>query len=150
VKYDGTTDSYTHLVQYKHVMSLFTQNEALLCKVFPSSLGNLGLTGFNLLPARSIGSFDSLCQAFMDRFVTNTEYAMEIDSLLALRKTKGESLRSYAKRYWELFNKIENCDPVVSISSFKLGLTDEDEQVYDDLALTKPKSMEELMQRVEE
>lgn len=92
-KFVGTANAYTYLIQYKLVMSLFTQ-EALLCKVFPSSHMNLGLTWFNQLSYRSIRSFDLLCQAFMDWFVTNTEYIMEINSLLGLKKLPRETLHS--------------------------------------------------------
>lgn len=99
-------------------------------KVFPLSLGNLGLTWFNQLQAQSIGSFDSLCQSFMDWFVTNTEYVTEIDSLLAGSfpgKHSAHMLSDIGSS-----STIENCDPVVSVSGFKLGLTPDDEQVYDD------------------
>ncbi|KAI8542860.1 hypothetical protein RHMOL_Rhmol08G0172700 [Rhododendron molle] len=152
-KYDGKTEAYTHLVQFKLVMSLFLRNEpsddAFLCKVFPASLGNLRLTWFNQLPARSISSFDSLCDAFMARFVTSNKHEKEIDSLLSLRKCPDETLRQYAGRYWDLFNEIEGCDGVISARGFKLGLTAQDEQVYDDLARNKPDSMKDLMTRIE-
>lgn len=59
----------------------------------------------------------------MDWFVI----VMEIDSLLSLKKLPRETLHSYAKRYRKLFNKIENCNLVVFVSSFKLGLTPDDE-----------------------
>ncbi|XP_058223261.1 uncharacterized protein LOC131332975 [Rhododendron vialii] len=152
-KYDGKTEAYTHLVQYKLVMSPFLRNEpsddTFLCKVFPTSLGNLGLTWFNQLPARSISSFDSLCDAFMARFVMSNKHEKEIDSLLALRKRDAETLRQYAGLYWELFNEIEGCDGLISARGFKLGLTSQDEQVYDDLARHKPSSMKDLMTRID-
>ncbi|XP_058223074.1 uncharacterized protein LOC131332790 [Rhododendron vialii] len=119
-------------------MSLFLRNEssddALLCKVFPASLGNLGLIWFNQLPARSISSFDSLCDAFMARFVTSNKHEKEIDSLLALRKRNDETLRQYAGRYWELFNEIKGCDGLISARGFKLGLTPQDEQLIESKA----------------
>ncbi|XP_058216863.1 uncharacterized protein LOC131327744 [Rhododendron vialii] len=134
-------------------MSLFLRNEpsddAFLCKVFPASLGNLGLTWFNQLPAQSIFSFDSLCDAFMARFVTSNKHEKEIDSFLALRKRNDEMLRQYACRYWELFNEIESCDGVISARGFKLSLTSQDEQVYNELARHKPNSIKDLMTRIE-
>lgn len=153
VSRDDKFEAYTHLVQYKHVMSLFLQNEssdnAFLCKVFPVSLGNLGLSWFNKLPPRSISSFDSLCDAFMARFVTSNKQEKEIDPLLALQKRSNETLLQYADRYWELLNEIKGCDGVISARGLKLDLTSQDEQVYDDLARQKPGSMEELMTHIE-
>lgn len=61
-------------MQYKHIMSFFTRNDALLCKVFLASVGNHELTWFNQLPLKSISSFDSLCSAFMARFVTSNKH----------------------------------------------------------------------------
>ncbi|KAI8560046.1 hypothetical protein RHMOL_Rhmol04G0224500 [Rhododendron molle] len=148
-KYDSKSEAYTHLAYYKHVMSLFLRNEpsdnAFMCKVFPVSLGNLGLTWFNELPARSI----SLCDTFIARFVISNTHEKEIDSLLALRKRAVETLCQYVGRYWELFNEIEGCDEVILARGFKLGLTTQDKQVYDDLAWNKPGSMKELMTRIE-
>ncbi|KAI8549141.1 hypothetical protein RHMOL_Rhmol06G0003600 [Rhododendron molle] len=77
-KYDGMTEAYTHLVQYKLVMSLFLLNE-------PSD----------------------------DAFLCKSR------------------------------------DGVISARGFKLGLTSQDEQVYDDLARNKPNSMKDLMTRIE-
>ncbi|KAI8550664.1 hypothetical protein RHMOL_Rhmol06G0125100 [Rhododendron molle] len=134
-------------------MSLFLRNEpsddAFLRNVFPASLRNLDLTWCNQLPVRSISSFDSLCDAFMARFITSNKHEKEIDSLLALCKRHDETLPHYAGHYWELFNEIEGCDGVILARGFKLGLTSQDEQVYDDLARHKLDSMKDLMTRIE-
>ena len=47
--YDGKTDSVKHVSHYIHMMSLHTRNDALMCKVFPSSLGPTALRWFNRL-----------------------------------------------------------------------------------------------------
>lgn len=39
---------------------------------------------------------------------------------------------------------------MMSVSKFKLRLTLNDEQVYNDLAREKPKTMEDLMKRIED
>ncbi|KAI8568466.1 hypothetical protein RHMOL_Rhmol02G0201900 [Rhododendron molle] len=85
----------------------------------------------------------------MARFVTSNKHEKEIDSLLALQKRSDETLCQYAKCYWELFNEVEGCDGVISARGFKLDLTSQDKQVYDDLAHHKPNSMKDLMTRIE-
>ncbi|XP_058185757.1 uncharacterized protein LOC131302982 [Rhododendron vialii] len=85
----------------------------------------------------------------MARFVTSNKHKKEIDSLLALRKRNDETLRQYADHYWEFFNEIERCYGVISTRGFKLGLTSQDEQIYDDLARHKPNSMKDLMTHIE-
>lgn len=66
----------------------------------------------------------------MARFVTSNKHMKEIGSLLALKKRNDETVCQYVARYWELFNKIEGSDEVISARGFKLGLNTNDEQVY--------------------
>lgn len=89
---------------------------------------------------------NSLCDA---RFMTSNKHVKKINSLLSLHKRSNETLCQYADRYWELYNEIERCDEVISARGFKLGLTSQDKQVYDDLARNKLRSMQELMTRIE-
>ena len=70
--YDGRTDPMEHVSHYIHMMSLHTHNDALMCKVFPSSLEPTALRWFNRLRKGSIHSFAELIQEFGTRFVTCT------------------------------------------------------------------------------
>ena len=49
-----------HVSHYIHMMSLHTHNDALMCKVFPLSLGPTVLRWFNGLRKGSIHSFAAL------------------------------------------------------------------------------------------
>ena len=40
-----------------------------------------------------------------------------------LHKGKNETLSNYIKRYWELYNKIEEYSEALAMVSYKLGLT---------------------------
>ena len=62
--YDERTNSVEHVSHYIHMMSLHTHNDALMCKVFPSSLGPTTLRWFNGLWKGSIRSFVELIQEF--------------------------------------------------------------------------------------
>ena len=68
--YDGKTDPIEHVNHYIQMMSLHTRNDALMCKVFPLSLGPTAFRWFNGLRKRSIHSFSELIQKFGVRFVT--------------------------------------------------------------------------------
>ena len=37
--YDGKTDPVEHVSYYNQSMAIYSKNEALMCKIFPSSLG---------------------------------------------------------------------------------------------------------------
>ena len=68
--YDEKTDPVEHVSHYIQMMSLHIHNDALMCKVFPSSLGPTTLRWFNGLRKGSIHSFSKLIQEFDVRFVT--------------------------------------------------------------------------------
>ena len=62
--YDRKTDLIEHVSHYIQMMSLNTHNDALMCKVFPSSLEPIALRWFNRLRKGSIHSFVGLIQEF--------------------------------------------------------------------------------------
>ena len=55
--YDGETDPVEHVSHYIQMMSLYSHNDALMCKVFPLSLGPTALRWFNKLRKCLIHSF---------------------------------------------------------------------------------------------
>ena len=103
-------------------MVIHSKDEALMCKVFPSSLGPVAMRWFDSLKSDSISSFRELTQSFGSRFVTCRRVPQPLTSLLSLSMQKGESLKTYSKRYWEMFNEIEGDFDELAISSFKFEL----------------------------
>ena len=68
--YDGKMDPMEHVSYYIQMMSLLTHNNALVCKVFPSSLDPTALRWFNGLRKSSIHRFSKLIQEFGVQFMT--------------------------------------------------------------------------------
>ena len=116
-----------HVNHYIHMMSLHTHNDVLICKVFPSSLGPMALRWFNGLQKGSIHSFTELIQEFGARFVTCNRVPQPIDALLSIKMVVGETLRSYASRYWELYNEIGGGNEKIATSTFRMGLPENSE-----------------------
>ena len=104
--YDRKTDLVEHVSHYIQMMFLHTHNDALMCKVFLLSLGPTALRWFNGLRKGSIRSFSELIQEFGVWFVTCSRVPQLVDVLLSMKMRAGETLRSYASRYWELYNEI--------------------------------------------
>ena len=71
--YNGNTDPVEHVSQFNQRMAVNSKNEALMCKVFPSSLGPVVMRWFNDLKANSVDSYRQLTQAFGSHFVTNSK-----------------------------------------------------------------------------
>ena len=82
-------------------MVVYSKDEALMCKVFPSSLGPMAMRWFDGLRIDSIDSFKELTRAFGSRFITCTKVPRPLDSLLSLPMREGETLKTYSDRYWE-------------------------------------------------
>ena len=80
-------------------MVVHSKNEALMCKVFPSSLRLVAMRWFDGLEEGSIGSFQELTKAFGARFVTCSRVLCPLDSLLSMAMQEGETLKTYSDKY---------------------------------------------------
>ena len=80
-------------------MTVHSKNEALKCKMFPSSLGPVSMRWFDGLEVGSIDSFKELTQAFGSRFITCSKVLRPLDSLLSLSMRERETLKTYLDRY---------------------------------------------------
>ena len=58
--YNGWTDPVEHVSHFSQKMAVHSRDEALMCKIFPSSLGPMAMRWFNGLKANSIDSFKKL------------------------------------------------------------------------------------------
>ncbi|XP_030933186.1 uncharacterized protein LOC115959032 [Quercus lobata] len=103
-------------------MAVHSRNKALMCKVFPSSLGPVAMRWFNGLKMNSIDSYRQLTQAFGSRFVMNRKALRPFSALLSLSMHDGETLKAYSDRYWETYNEMEDNFDDVTIITFKNSL----------------------------
>uniref|UniRef100_A0A2N9HL09 Uncharacterized protein n=1 Tax=Fagus sylvatica TaxID=28930 RepID=A0A2N9HL09_FAGSY len=147
--YDGKTDPIGHISHFRQSMALHLGNDALMCRMFPSSLGSMSLRWFNRLQHSSIHSWDELAKAFVSRFITNSKKPKEFDSLLSMRMKDSESLKSYSSRYWEVYNEMDGCTEEIAIKTFKLGL-DPESELRHNLSRRSAKCMRDLMSRIEQ
>ncbi|XP_065620825.1 uncharacterized protein LOC136063824 [Quercus suber] len=120
--YNGKTDPVEHVSHFNQRMAVHSKDEALMCKVFPSSLRPVAMRWLDSLKADSINSFKELTQAFGSRFVTCRRVAKPLASLLSLSMQEGETLKTYSDRYWEIFNEMEDDCDGVALNTLKLGL----------------------------
>ena len=123
--YYGRTDLVEHVSQFKRKMAVHSQDEALLCRVFPSNLGPMPMRWFDGLRTNSISSFKKLTQSFCSRFITCSRVPQPLNSLLSMTMREGKSVKAYAERYWEMFNEIDSDFDEVAIRNFKVGLPSE-------------------------
>ena len=146
--YNVRTDPVEHVSQFKQKMVVHSQDEVLLCKVFPSSLGPMPMRWFDGLRPNSISSFKKLTQSFCSRFITSSRISQPLDSLLSMTMREGESMKVYAERYWEMFNEIDGDFDEVAIRTFKVGLPPE-HGLRKSLTSKPVTSLRQLMDRVD-
>ena len=147
--YNRKADPMEHVSHYIHMMSLHTHNDALMCKVFPSSLGSTALRWFNGLWKGSIRSFAELIKEFGARFVTCSRVPQLVDALLSIKMGVGETLRSYVSQDWELYNEIGGGNEKIAASTFRMGLP-ENLELRESLTKRHPEDMRQLMRHIEE
>ena len=111
-----------HISHFSQKMAVHSKDEALICKIFPSSLGPMATRWFNGLKANSIDSFKKLTQSFGTRFITCSRVPLPLGSLLSMSMRNEETLKTSLDRYWEMFNEIDGSYDDVTISTFKAGL----------------------------
>ena len=97
--YNGRIDHVEHVSHFNQRMALHSKNKALMCKVFPSSLGPIAMRWFDGLSASSIDSFKKLTRAFESHFITCSRVHRPLDFLLSMSMREEETLKTYSDRY---------------------------------------------------
>jgi hypothetical protein len=147
--YNGRTDPVTHIGHYHQSMALSRNNDPLMCRLFPSSLGEVAMRWFNQLGVRTIYSWDQLAEAFVARFITNSRKRKEMGSLLTMKLEANETLKDYSTRFWETYNDIESCGEEVAITTFKMGLPAES-GLRQSLVKHPPANLGKLMYKIDQ
>ena len=70
-----------------------------------------------------------------------------MDVLLSMKMGAKETLRSYASRYWELYNEIGGGNEKVAASTFRLGLP-KDSELRESLTKRPSENMWQLMRHI--
>ena len=137
-----------HVSHFNQKMIVYANNEALMCKVFPSILGPVAMHWFDALGEGSIGSFDELTRAFGARFLICSRVPKPLDSLLSMSMKKGKNLKTYSDRHWETYNEVDGSFEDVAVRTFKVGLPTEHE-LRKSLMMKSASNMRQLMDRID-
>ena len=73
-----------YISHFNQRMVVHSKNEVLMCKVFPSNLGPVGMRWFDGLREGFVSSFKELTRAFGSWFVTCNKDPRPLDSLLSM------------------------------------------------------------------
>ena len=124
--YDGTSDPDDHIAQYKQRMlpvALPKEScEATMCKGFGSTLIGPALQWFINLPTRSISSFASLSDKFVEQFTSSRSLEKTLDSLYEILQHRVEPMRDYIARFNQEKVAVPECSIPTAIFAFERGL----------------------------
>ncbi|XP_068314968.1 uncharacterized protein [Pyrus communis] len=99
-------------------MVLYQNNEALMCKIFATTLQGEAQNWFHTLSPQSIWSFDDLSLVFTKKYLSYHSIKKKFDHLFNVKKNPKKSLCDYMKRFKAEKVKIVKCDDVIVSASF--------------------------------
>ncbi|XP_020209263.1 uncharacterized protein LOC109794205 [Cajanus cajan] len=120
--YDGFSDLDEHIYAYVTQMNLYTNDDALMCRVFPTSLKCPALTWYTQLPIGSIDNFETLMRRFIAQYVTSRPHHITSTTLANLRQGENKSLRKFMERFANVFIQIHNLNLEVTLHSMLMAL----------------------------
>ncbi|XP_021855378.2 uncharacterized protein [Spinacia oleracea] len=121
-RYDGTTDPEDHCTTFEQHMMLYTDSDAMWCKVFPSTLLVVTASWYKGIEAHSIYSFRQLQAAFLSRFVSKQKRKKSSGELMSFAQRDREPLRDYLTRFNNESITIPNLQQEVAVLALMRGM----------------------------
>ncbi|KAM1807238.1 hypothetical protein ACFX11_030283 [Malus domestica] len=122
--FKGDGDPERQLKHYRSEMVLYRNNDALMCKIFATTLQSKAQDWFHTLPSRSIQNFDDLSLVFTKEYSSYRSIKKKSDHLFNVKKNPNESLHDYIKRFKAEKAKIVECNDSIASVAFQKRLLD--------------------------
>ncbi|GKV44660.1 hypothetical protein SLEP1_g51822 [Rubroshorea leprosula] len=123
--YDGTKDPDDHLHAFYSCMQAQNTSDALMCKIFPSTLRGNARTWYYSLPPRSISSYTEMASAFATKFSSRRLIRKTTSELMQVRQRDEDSLKNFMSRFNDAVLEVNSFDQVVGITAVISGLSHE-------------------------
>ncbi|XP_057529910.1 uncharacterized protein LOC130808450 [Amaranthus tricolor] len=136
--FDGTSCPEEHLMAYKNLMLLYTNDPLLWCKFFPTTLTGVALTWYTSLPGGSIHNFAQLEEKFLGHFIASRRQEKSNFHLLSITQLEGESISSYLKKFHEAV--LEAHDPKKRRSDKKDPIANQSSRNREEQALRRERN----------
>ncbi|KAM2008274.1 hypothetical protein ACFX16_003185 [Malus domestica] len=100
-------------------MVLHQNNDALMWKIFTTTLQGEAQDWFHTLSPRSIRSFNDLSLVFTKEYSSYRSIKKKSDHLFNMKKIPKELLCNYVKRFKVEKAKIVGCDDLITCAAFQ-------------------------------
>ncbi|XP_050222491.1 uncharacterized protein LOC126672579 [Mercurialis annua] len=114
-------DPRDHTSRFTATMWLPSVTDAILCKVFPTTLTGTAQRCYNKLKPGSIKSFAALSTEFLNRYLTNIPAKTTTSILRSCIQEEGETLRSYIDRFNKQAMKIDRLNVDMATEALREG-----------------------------
>ncbi|XP_050216490.1 uncharacterized protein LOC126667540 [Mercurialis annua] len=141
--FNGEGDPRDHTSRFIATMGLLSVSDAILCRVFPTTLTGTAQRWYNKLNSGSIKSFASLSTEFLNRYLTNIPSKTTTSILRSCIQEEGETLRSYIERFNKQAMKIDNLNVDMATKALREGTRFR--KLVDKLLVNKPTTFSNLM-----
>ncbi|GKV43074.1 hypothetical protein SLEP1_g50414 [Rubroshorea leprosula] len=120
--YDETKDPDDHMHAFYSCMQAQNASDALMCKIFPSTLRGNARTWYYSLPPRSISSYTEMAFTFATKFSSRRLIRKTTSELMRVKQRDGESLKNYMSRFNDAVLEVSSFDQAVGIATVISGL----------------------------
>ncbi|CAB4278463.1 unnamed protein product [Prunus armeniaca] len=93
--YDGMTDLYDHLDNFRYAIEGCDANEVTKCRMFLTTLKGPITSWFKRLAPKSINSFVELRKVFLERYMIISDWLYTANDLSTVRQLFDEKLMDY-------------------------------------------------------
>lgn len=120
--YEKSSDPFDHIMHYKQLVTLDIGNDALLCKVFPTSLQGQAFSWFHYLPMNFVDNFQNLSEAFIRQYMCLARHKQNISTLQNIKVQENKSWREFVKRFGHAVHQVESYSMDVVLQIFKRSI----------------------------
>ncbi|GKV35996.1 hypothetical protein SLEP1_g44183 [Rubroshorea leprosula] len=143
--YDGTKDPDDHLHAFFSIMQAQNASDALMCKMFPSTLRGNARTWYHTLRPNSINAYAELATSFATKFSSRRLIKKTTPELMRITQREGESLKNYMNRFNDAMLEVNAFDEAVGVTVVMQGLNHD--RFRDNLVKNTPTTFDEVNQR---
>ncbi|XP_016647025.1 PREDICTED: uncharacterized protein LOC107880278 [Prunus mume] len=140
--YDGMTNLYDHLDNFRYAMEGRGANKATKCRLFPKTLKGPATSWFKRFAPESISSFVELRKVFLERYMIISDRLYTANDLLMVRQQLDKKLRDYITRFNNEYASCEGCDEATAHNALMGGLQGGD--FYFSLTRNPPETYKDL------
>ncbi|XP_021728770.1 uncharacterized protein LOC110695853 [Chenopodium quinoa] len=129
-KYDGRGDPSSFIMSFEGRIILYTNSDAVWCKVFSTTLTGAVDDWFNNLESGTVDSFERLTKMFVGQYISNSVWQRTSWELMAIGQKAEESLKDYIRRFYNEANTIPKLQQEIAVMALMNGLNDSEFKRY--------------------